>query len=258
MLFRSEDYVADQPDGDDDAIASYVDAEIDATIAIASDEYDDLTFNKALRETQDLVRTLRQYADYTDPHAETYERGLSAVVRLLAPVAPHLAEELYAELGNDGFVAEADWPSAEIDRDRVAKRRRLVENTREDIRDIVEVAGIDDPQGIDVVIAPDWKYDALAIAIESDADNLIGELMGESHIREQGDAAADYGQDLQAEREALTMSLAPEAEYDALEGAAWLIEREFEAPVDVVRAGEADEGVLTNAEPGRPAIEIED
>ncbi|MFA9416314.1 leucine--tRNA ligase [Natrinema sp. HArc-T2] len=252
-----EDYVADQPDGDDDAIASYVDAEIDATIAIASGEYDDLTFNKALRETQDLVRTLRQYADYTEPHAETYERGLSAVVRLLAPVAPHLAEELYDELGGDGFVAEANWPTAKIDRDRVAKRRRLVENTREDIRDIVEVAGIDDPQGIDVVIAPDWKYDALEIAIESDADNLIGELMQQSHIREQGDAAADYGQDLQAEREALSMSLTPEEEYDALEAAAWLIEREFEAPVNVVQADEADESVLKNAEPGRPAIEIE-
>ncbi|QCS41000.1 leucine--tRNA ligase [Natrinema versiforme] len=253
-----EGYIADEPDGDDDAIASYVDAEIDATIAIASGEYDELTFNKALRETQDLVRTLRQYAEYTDPHAETYERGLSAVVRLLSPVAPHLTEELYETLGNDGFVAEAEWPTAEVDRDYVAKRRRLVANTREDIRDIVEVAGIEDPNAIDVVIAPDWKYDALEIAIESDADNLIGELMQESHIRDQGDAAADYGQDLQAEREALSMTLGPEAEHAALESAAWLIEREFDAPVRVVRAEDADEDVLANAEPGRPAIEIDD
>ncbi len=147
------------------------------------------------------MRTLRQYADYTEPHAETYERGLSAVVRLLSPVAPHIAEELYDELGGNEFVAEAAWPTAEVDRDYVAKRRRLVENTREDIRDIVDVAGIEDPTRIDVVVAPEWKYDALEIAIESDAENLIGELMQESHIRERGDAAADYGQDLQAERE---------------------------------------------------------
>ncbi|MFC4439684.1 MULTISPECIES: leucine--tRNA ligase [Natrialbaceae] len=247
-----------EPGGDDDAIASYVANEIDATIAIASEKYDDLTFNRALRQTQDLVRTLRQYEDYAEPHAETYERGLSAVVRLLAPVAPHLAEELYAELGNDEFVVDADWPTAEVDRDRVRKRRQLVENTREDVRQIVDVAGIEDPEQIDVVVAPEWKYDALELAIESDAGNLIGELMQESHIREQGDAAADYGQDLQAEREALSMTLAPDEEYDALESAAWLIEREFEAPVRVVRADEADESVLKNAEPGRPAIEIDD
>ncbi|SEQ70232.1 leucine--tRNA ligase [Natrinema salaciae] len=253
-----ETYVDTEPAGDDDAIASYVDAEIDATIAIATDEYDALTFNKALRETQDLTRTLRQYADYTEPHAETYERGLAAVVRLLAPVAPHLTEELYETLGNDEFVAETEWPTAEVDRDYVTKRRRLVENTREDVRDIVEVAGIDDPKAIDVVIAPEWKYDALEIAIESDADNLIGELMGEPHIREQGDAAADYGQDLQAEREALSMTLDPDDEFAALESAGWLIEREFEAPVRVVRAAEADDDALANAEPGRPAIEIDD
>ncbi|WP_440772460.1 leucine--tRNA ligase [Natronorubrum sp. DTA28] len=251
-------YVSDDPQGEDDAIASYVDAEIDATIAIASGEYDELTFNRALRETQDLTRTLRQYADYAEPHAETYERGLSAVVRLLAPVAPHLAEELWDELGYDGFVVDAEWPTAQVDRDYVAKRRRLVQNTREDIRDIVEVAGIEDPEAIDVVVAPDWTYDALEIAIESDADNLIGELMQESHIREQGDAAASYGQDLQAEREALSMTLGPEDEHAALESAAWLIEREFDATVSVVHAEEADDSVLTNAEPGRPAIEIED
>ncbi|SDK99970.1 leucine--tRNA ligase [Natronorubrum texcoconense] len=251
-------YVSDDPEGEDDAIASYVDAEIDATIAIASGEYDELTFNRALRETQDLTRTLRQYADYAEPHAETYERGLSAVVRLLAPVAPHLAEELWHELGYDGFVVDAEWPTAQVDRDYVAKRRRLVQNTREDIRDIVEVAGIEDPEAIDVVVAPDWTYDALEIAIESDADNLIGELMQESHIREQGDAAASYGQDLQAEREALSMTLGPDDEHAALESAAWLIEREFDAPVSVVHAEEADDSVLTNAEPGRPAIEIED
>ncbi len=54
------------------------------------------------------------------------------------------------------------------------------------------------------------------------------------------------------------MSLEPDDEYAALESAAWLIEREFDAPVRVVRAAEADEDVLANAEPGRPAIEIDD
>ncbi len=253
-----ETYVDESPTGEDDAVASYVDAEIDATVALASAEYDDLTFNRALRETQDLTRTLRQYADYTEPHAETYERGLSAVVRLLAPVAPHLAEELYETLGHDEFVVDAPWPTATVDRDYVQKRRRLVTNTREDVRDIIDVAGIDDPQTIEVVIAPDWKYDALEIAIESDAPNLIGELMQESHIREQGDAAADYGQDLQAEREALEVTLGPAEEYDALEAAAWLLEREFEADVAVVTAEEVDDSVLKNAAPGRPAIEIEE
>ncbi len=257
---QAPDVAADADGTDpDDPIATYVASEIDATVAIATDEYDDLTFNVALREAQGLVGTLRNYVDYADdPSPAVLDRGLRAAVRLLAPVTPHLAEELYATLReSDGaFVVDADWPTADVDREAAELRRRLVENTREDVRQIVDVAGIEDPAAIDVVIAPDWKYDALEIAVESDADNLISAIMGEAHIREQGDAAAAYGQDLQAEREALSATLPGDAEHEALRAAAWLIEREFDAPVTVRRAADADDDVVRKAEPGRPAIDI--
>ena len=253
-----EEYAAGDAatDADRATVDDYVADEIDAAVAIAGAEYDDLTFNVALREAQALVNTLRSYREYADPHPEVYERGLDVAVRLLAPVTPHLAEELWETLGRDGFVVAADWPAATVDRETVERRRRLVENTREDVRDIVEVAGIDDPERIDVVVAPGWKYDALAIAADSDADNLIGELMAEDHIREQGDAAAAYGQDLQAEREALSKTLSGDEEYAALRAAAWLIEREFDAPVAVERAADADPDTAAQAAPGRPAIDI--
>jgi leucyl-tRNA synthetase len=240
-----------------DATAEYVNDEVDATVAVATAEYDDLTFNTAVREAQDLARTVRGYVEYADaPHADTVERALRTVVKLLAPVAPHVTEQLWAELGEDGFVVDAAWPDPEGATDDAAARRRLVENTREDVRDIVDVAGIDDPERIDVVVTPAWKHRALEVAIESDAPNVISAIMEEPEIREQGDAAADYGQDLQANREALTRALSPEREFEALRRAAWLLEREFDAEVRVLRADEADDDVVAKAEPGRPAIEI--
>jgi leucyl-tRNA synthetase len=36
--------------------------------------------------------------------------ALSLLVRMLAPVAPHIAEELWARSGSEGFVADAGWP----------------------------------------------------------------------------------------------------------------------------------------------------
>ncbi|MEF8802119.1 MAG: leucine--tRNA ligase [Halolamina sp.] len=253
-----ESFTADPPTGDDDQVASYVADETDATIAVATEEYDDLTFNAALRETQGFARTLRQYAEYTNPHRETFERGLRTIVRLLAPVTPHLAEELSTELGDEGLVVDAAWSEASVDRSTVEKRRTLVENTREDVRDIVSVAGIEDPSAIHVVVTSEWKYDALDVALESDAENLVGELMSRDAIREQGEAAADYGKDLQAEREGLSRTLPPETEHDALSAAAWLLEREFDATVTVSLADEAADDVARTAEPGRPGIDIED
>ena len=35
------------------------------------------------------------------------------MIRLAAPMVPHLAEEAWAALGREGFVAEAQWPAAD-------------------------------------------------------------------------------------------------------------------------------------------------
>ena len=237
-------------------IADYVESETEAAAVIAAEEYDDLVFNTAVREAQSLVGTLRQYRDDGAVHAETFERGLSVALRLLSPVAPHICEELWETLGYDGFVVNAAWPAADADRDTVEKRRRLVENTREDIRQIVDVADIDDPERVDIVVTPEWKHEALNVAIDSDAPNVIGELMEHESIKRHGQAAADYGQELQENRQALQRTLDPETEFDALRSAAWLVEGEFGTKVRVLPAAEAPEDVATKAEPSRPAIDI--
>ena len=246
--------------GGDDPTARYVRDETDAAIAVATEQYDDLTFNTALREAQELVDTLRSYREYAEtPHAPTMARGLTVAVKLLAPVAPHLAEKLYADLGeSEGFVVEADWPEPTASTDDAAERRRLVTATREDVRSIVEMAGIEDPERVDVVVTPAWKHRALEVAMTSDADDLVGELMSEAEFREVGNAVVDYAQELDAEREALLPTLDPEGERTALRRAAWLVEREFDTEVRVLAADEAPADVARKAEPGRPAIDIEE
>lgn len=49
-----------------------------------------------------------------------------------------------------------------------------------------------------------------------------------------------------------------EREYETLRAATWLIEREFDAPVSVVHADDAPADVARQAEPGRPAIDIDE
>ena len=246
-------------DGDDDPTARYVRDEVDAAVAVATQEYDDLTFNTALREAQELVDTLRSYRAHADAvHAPTFERGLRVAVRLFAPVAPHLAEELSDALGDDGFVVDADWPVPEGSTENAAERRRLVEATREDVRSIVEMAGIEDPKRVDVVVTPAWKYRARETAMESDADDLVGALMSEAEFREVGNAVVEYAQALDEEREALQPTLDPAGEHAALRRAAWLIERELDAEVRVLAADEAPDDVARTAEPGRPAIDIQE
>ncbi|QLH81019.1 leucine--tRNA ligase [Halosimplex pelagicum] len=241
---------------DDDPDAAYVDREIAATAANATAEFEDFRFNHALQAVRDLVSLLRRYHERPDADPAVVERGVRTVVKLLGPVAPHVAEEVWERLGGEGLLAEAEWPDADLPADYDVASR-LVEDTREDVRDIVDTVGIEDPETITLAVAPEWKARAHELARESDADNLIGDLMGHDEIRERGDAAADFAQDLQAEREALSDVLAPDEERAALERAAWLIEEEFGADVVVRSAEEAGGDLAGKASPGRPAIDIE-
>ena len=45
--------------------------------------------------------------------ADAKQASAKALVQLMGPMTPHLAEELWADLGGDGLVVSADWPKAD-------------------------------------------------------------------------------------------------------------------------------------------------
>jgi leucyl-tRNA synthetase len=236
--------------------AEYVAREVDATVAAATEAYESLRFERAVREVTDLFALLTRYRERDDADSVVLRRGVAAVVRLLAPIAPHVCEAAWAALGHEGFVTTADWPAPEGDDADYELERSLVENTRSDVRQIVDVAGIDDPAAIDVVVAPAWKHRALEIARDVDGGDVVGAVMADDDLRAQGEDAADYAKALASERPGLDASLGADRERAALERAAWLIETEFDAPVRVLSADEAPADLVSKARPGRPAIHV--
>ena len=236
-------------------VHEYVARETAATAATATAEFEEFRFNHALQAVRDLVSLLRQYREYTTPDAETFEEGLVTTAKLLAPVAPHVGEELWDRLDGEGLMAEADWPATDAPTEYDLERR-LVENTREDIRDIVDVAGIENPERIEIAAAPDWKHRIVDIAREADGD-LVGTVMQNKDLRQHGEAAADFAKEL-AGAGHIDDFLSPERERETLERAAWLVEREFDAEVAVFAADGAPGDLASTAEPGRPAINIDE
>lgn len=68
------------------------------------------------RNLETLFDRLSQFARETGPErcvadSQALRRAWNVFVRLLAPAAPHLAEELWEALGNPAFVAHAVWPA---------------------------------------------------------------------------------------------------------------------------------------------------
>ncbi len=235
---------------------AYVDREIDRTIVTAGEEYERFRFHRAFSEIQRLLGVLRRYREYDTPHEGVYRRGLRTLSALLAPMAPHLGEELWNKVGDDGLVVEADWPDPleAVDDPRV--ERRLVETTREDVRDIVDVVDIDDPERIELVVAEEWKYRVYDLLKTSEPDaDVVSMALEDDAVDADEEAVADFTAGLLDRREGLDPVVDADRELETLERARWLLEDEFGAAVTVSRRPTGDD-LTGKARPGKPAIHI--
>jgi leucyl-tRNA synthetase len=82
---------------------------LDKTIGRVQRDIENLKFNTAIASLMELVR----WASKEKPAmtAEEWGRVSKAIVLLLAPFAPHLAEELWCRLGQEYSVHFKPWPA---------------------------------------------------------------------------------------------------------------------------------------------------
>jgi leucyl-tRNA synthetase len=82
---------------------------LDRAVAAVGDDIGRLKFNTALSTLMELLRWARRHKPQMD--AAGWDRTAGTFTLLLAPFAPHLAEELWARLGRPYSVHRAAWPS---------------------------------------------------------------------------------------------------------------------------------------------------
>jgi leucyl-tRNA synthetase len=87
--------------GEDDALKR----KLHRTIAAVGEAIDALQFNKAVAQLYELVSAIEK----AKPSA-TRRDAVRTLILLVAPMAPHLAEEAWALIGEQGMIADAAWP----------------------------------------------------------------------------------------------------------------------------------------------------
>jgi leucyl-tRNA synthetase len=76
------------------------------TVAAVGEAIDGLQFNKAVAQLYELVTAIEK----AKPSGARSD-AVRSLVLLVAPMAPHLAEEAWSLLGQEGLIADAAWPS---------------------------------------------------------------------------------------------------------------------------------------------------
>ncbi|API60094.1 leucine--tRNA ligase [Tardibacter chloracetimidivorans] len=102
-VWRLVDGTAPADGGDAD-----LDRKLHKTIAGVGEDVDALQFNKAVAKLYELVNAVEKAKPSASRHT-----AVDTIVRLVAPMMPHLAEEAWARLGREGLVADAPWPEAD-------------------------------------------------------------------------------------------------------------------------------------------------
>jgi leucyl-tRNA synthetase len=79
------------------------------TIASVREGFESLRFNTSIARITELNNALTQ----AYPHGGTPRAVVEPLILMLAPLAPHAAEELWARLGHDESLAWQDFPEAD-------------------------------------------------------------------------------------------------------------------------------------------------
>jgi len=130
--------------------------------------------------------------------ARVLREVVEAQVRLLAPMTPHLCEELWELLGRGGFVSKAPWPAFDESKLDVEAElaEELVASTVEDVRNILGVLKLK-PVTAYLYVASRWKWEAYRelaeLALKGvDQGSALRELMSKPELRSRGREAAEF------------------------------------------------------------------
>ncbi len=79
-------------------------------------DIDDFSFNTSIAASMEFTNATADFLKASDmsfePNALVLSEAIETLILLLAPIAPHSADELWSSLGYQGFTAQQPWPKA--------------------------------------------------------------------------------------------------------------------------------------------------
>ena len=202
-------------------------------------------------------------------------RVLDAQVRMLEPFTPHLCEEIWEAMGNEGFVSLAHWPepSEEEVNPEIEERESTIRSCLDDISNILKVTGIK-PRRVYFYSSAGWKWKVYLKALDLskvsslEVGVLIMESLKEDELKRMPEAVAAFArevvEDVKKTPEGIVerrISMGHVNELELFRKATAFFEKELGAQVLVQSEGDTQihdpEERAKRAKPYKPAIYIE-
>ena len=109
------------------------------TIKAVDADYNEFSFNTAVARMMELVNALSKYDACKAKNVKLYRETVDDLLKLLAPLAPHLAEELWQQTGHKGSIVTQTFPTFDEAATKAAEVELLVQfNSRPKTRLVLD------------------------------------------------------------------------------------------------------------------------
>jgi len=129
--------------------------QVHKTIRAISDDIESFHFNRAVARIHELTNAASSFKGRSEADLWVLREACETLARIVAPMMPHLAEELWARLGGEGLLASAAWPEADptLAQDEMVviavqvngKLRARLEQPRDADHEVLREAALSDP-----------------------------------------------------------------------------------------------------------------
>ncbi len=152
--------------------------------------YEEFHFRKVAILFYGLFNTLKWYNRREGNNKPLLKYVVENWVKILAPITPHLSEEIWELFGYNNYISNEQFPivNKEYINEKYELGEEFIKNTIEDIRNIIKIANIT-PKNIYLYTSENWKYDVLKIIIENKEvpqNKLMPIVMKNQELRKYG------------------------------------------------------------------------
>ncbi|MBN2229620.1 MAG: leucine--tRNA ligase [Candidatus Thorarchaeota archaeon] len=137
----------------------------------------------AIHASLEMVRVVNHYLNRTGVPTDERNSTMAYIcdiwVRMIAPLTPHICEELWSKMGHDTYVSLSTWPRPDkklIDRN-AEMAHEVVESTIKDIREIRKLLKGKKATKAHVYVAPEWMFKAMNSIREAKVPTIVGDIM---------------------------------------------------------------------------------
>ena len=126
----------------------YLQSKLQERIKKATENYEEMKFRSAVQVSLfDLTNDIKWYVERLNGiencNRSVLKEVLENLIKLIAPVVPHISEEFWEKMGHNNFVSLEKWPEfkEELIKKEILELEEIFKNTLEDLKNVIKIAG---------------------------------------------------------------------------------------------------------------------